>query len=1020
MKRISPSVAQAALGLLLLAALAPRPAAAQSGGIPGPSYFLAVEAIYEGDYSDAAKAMFREQRSAVRTVTNRWVDSVCYYAMRGEALYQMGLNQDALADFTRAAELLLANSNWMLRVRFNQDPRADNNSRRIAPWGRSARNPVYCRLPETMLFSYGRLNNNDVANRGGTVQMPQFWKIDVAEVMRCAALSLRRRNQLLGALGPHDALSRDLADTFARGNLAPPNHWSSAWADLVVGYAQLGVHKPLEAAPHFARAELLSGRFDHELTGAALLGQAILALGSEDDKHVPRLAAEAALAAYAYEDWDVLSDAIALQHVHRQASATPGVDPTLPAVAAWAQRDRLPHVASLATLILAEQQAIARNTDEATKLVAAALPRRSDVANGRLGPYADYLAAMVSLQAGKKKEGDQSLEKSLQRYAKLSLSNFQLALANERFDSGDLSPRVAVDVYKQMLADPAPLHWAYDPLDAMCLLRTNHEAAFDRWITATLARRETLDALYATDLAKRRRYYNHQPLGGRLQALRTLLETPGDRLGKAQRLDRQLIEGRSPGYRPLAEQAAAERRELVGAKTLLDGDTERRDLRLLNQLYKQSVAREVLLSEIALHRLPSTLTFPPRRSAEDLRQHMQPGDALLVFHQMGDTLHGFVLVKEGEHYWRLPDVNDVRGKVAELLNAIGNYSSSKTLSGDDVTSDAWRQVATLLGDALLSDSRLDLTQTKRLVIVPDGPLWHLPFAALVIGEPTKRQLIADAVMPRYAPTMGLAWGDNSPLRPVQHTAIVMGDVSGDDEAREMAQMTWDGISGVVAGPTRIDAPAPGPSATLSCAFESAVVLADSVLDGEAPYEWSPMPIDRNTGGSLADWQRLPYEGPERVVLAGLRTAAENGLKAAGRRRSKRDTLPAGQEVFHAACGLMASGARTILMSRWQTGGANHRKLVQEFVTDWTQSTPVEAWRRSVTLAREALLDPYQEPRLKLRDAGGEPPSANHPFFWSGYLLLDTGYEPPEEAEAPGDQVQQAEEKKEPAAQAAAG
>ena len=50
----------------------------------------------------------------------------------------------------------------------------------------------------------------------------------------------------------------------------------------------------------------------------------------------------------------------------------------------------------------------------------------------------------------------------------------------------------------------------------------------------------------------------------------------------------------------------------------------------------------------------------------------------------------------------------------------------------------------------------------------------------------------------------------------------------------------------------------------------------------------------------------------------------------------------------------------------------------------------------MSLAREALLDPYQEPRVRLRDPLAEPPSADHPFFWSGYLLLDTGWAPPPE------------------------
>ena len=48
-----------------------------------------------------------------------------------------------------------------------------------------------------------------------------------------------------------------------------------------------------------------------------------------------------------------------------------------------------------------------------------------------------------------------------------------------------------------------------------------------------------------------------------------------------------------------------------------------------------------------------------------------------------------------------------------------------------------------------------------------------------------------------------------------------------------------------------------------------------------------------------------------------------------------------------------------------------------------------AWRRSVQLASDRFLDPATEGRLKTPNAA-EGVKADHPFFWSGYMLLDTG------------------------------
>ena len=50
------------------------------------------------------------------------------------------------------------------------------------------------------------------------------------------------------------------------------------------------------------------------------------------------------------------------------------------------------------------------------------------------------------------------------------------------------------------------------------------------------------------------------------------------------------------------------------------------------------------------------------------------------------------------------------------------------------------------------------------------------------------------------------------------------------------------------------------------------------------------------------------------MLPGFHTAAEDALKRMNR------VLP-GNDMFLAVCGLMANGSRTLLLSRWRTGGA---------------------------------------------------------------------------------------------------
>ena len=140
---------------------------------------------------------------------------------------------------------------------------------------------------------------------------------------------------------------------------------------------------------------------------------------------------------------------------------------------------------------------------------------------------------------------------------------------------------------------------------------------------------------------------------------------------------------------------------------------------------------------------------------------------------------------------------------------------------------------------------------------------------------------------------------------------------------------------------------------------------------------------------------LPFHGPNEVILPGYHTAAEDSLKS-------RYAVP-GQEIFLPICALMSSGSQTILLSRWRTGGKTSFDLVREFVQELPHTSPADAWQRAVFLTAASPLDLDAEPRIK-RVATDESPPAKHPFFWSGYMLVDSGMppeEPPAPAPAPG-------------------
>jgi hypothetical protein len=111
----------------------------------------------------------------------------------------------------------------------------------------------------------------------------------------------------------------------------------------------------------------------------------------------------------------------------------------------------------------------------------------------------------------------------------------------------------------------------------------------------------------------------------------------------------------------------------------------------------------------------------------------------------------------------------------------------------------------------------------------------------------------------------------------------------------------------------------------------------------------------------------------------------------------------GDDLFYASCGLISSGAETLLLSRWRVGGQSMLDLVREFAQELPHTPAADAWQRSVQLAMQTPVDPLSELRVKAgKDAVDL--TAAHPFFWAGYLVVDTGWRPeePEPAEGEGE------------------
>lgn len=138
---------------------------------PTDEYLSHFHRFYQGRYADSLRDFRSDGRGAIKSVTSRWIDSICYHTMSGESYYHMGQLAEALEHYTSALELFVAYPDWMIRVQFPDvvQPAAPGQVRPV-PWGKSQRLAKLGRYRSSYLIGQGRINNQEQVQRGGVVQ----------------------------------------------------------------------------------------------------------------------------------------------------------------------------------------------------------------------------------------------------------------------------------------------------------------------------------------------------------------------------------------------------------------------------------------------------------------------------------------------------------------------------------------------------------------------------------------------------------------------------------------------------------------------------------------------------------------------------------------------------------------------------------------------------------------------------------------------------------------------------------
>ena len=983
------------VALVLIASVT---AQAQINQLPHLSYYPQQVTLNEGNFKDALKAYQSEVRGAMKSVSSRWIDSICAYTMLGEAYYAVGDFEKAIENYNAALNIYVQYYNWMLDVKFLSAAINPQTNRQLnMPWGFGARKKTLGSFPDTFSIQRGQVNQYDTVKHGGTVVIAHLIQVDVAEIWQCTALALYRRYELLGPLCKEDPLT-DLCISKLSTRPAPPNHWSQTWVDVALGMAYLGAEKYDLAIPLLSRGTVCAGQFDHPLTAIAFLALARQAMHSGNNAAAVQYYHEATVAAVCYSkitsSGTILAEAFKGMSAAHLAGNPKTPCPALQPAIQWAKVKAGRRLQVVLNVCMAENLLYFQKPNDAAKYVKEAQAKfvGRDFDISEVGAKVNYSLAEMYFQLGKIPEGTAALAKSMEFMAHATPRLYQLDILNNLYQSGKVSirsvitPRKAVAYYEPLLQSPNAEEWSLNPMHAFSSIANARPESYDNWFLLALEREEYQKAVMIADMGRRARFCSPMFAGGRLFNLRLLLEQPSEGLSALAKTQRQNILADYPAYQQLQSQSQR-MRDAIQKLPIAPADSA--ELKTQTDMYKEwgNVARqqEALLYSMLLRRLPADPVFPPILTCEEIQRRLPEGEATLLFYNVRGRMFAFLLGASQYATWEVKTIKKVDMLNRKLHKELSLISPSTIV---DVTrmEDAWRTTAEELLTELLKDSKADFTTPfPGLAIVPDGFLWYVPFDLLQVKTANGRRPLIYQFKIRYAPTASLSVPQPVPTLGDVEWAFAQGRLHPRENA-DFAASAFQEILGSASMKSAIlKSQIPGPGQMLFSRLQRLVVWEDLNLDYNRSVDLHPLGIDgAKNDGKLSDCLLLPYGAPQTILLPGFHTPEESSFKTSCR-------VP-GFDLFFTSCALMSEGSQTILLSRWRTGGFSAQNLLQNYCKSIPKYDPASAWRVAVlkTAGASAQLD--KEPSVT-----GEPADKNfrmtHPYFWGGYMLFDSGVLP---------------------------
>ena len=353
----------------------------------------------------------------------------------------------------------------------------------------------------------------------------------------------------------------------------------------------------------------------------------------------------------------------------------------------------------------------------------------------------------------------------------------------------------------------------------------------------------------------------------------------------------------------------------------------------------------------------------------------------------------FVLTRDSTKQIKI-EVKSIMVKQGDLANLVENFQ--KLLA---VNHPGFRQAGGQLYDLLVKPAETELRGKTTLCIIPDGPLWNLPFQALQTADD---KYLLEAYAMYYAPSLQILremrkkatdmrmypMSENGRIASLLSPRLfAIGNPSAGFEAIAQAHTLRD--TNFVSLPETerevqtIGAEVYGSQFStiqIGSAAREDLVKAEmdkyrvlhfathGVLDNRSPlYSYLVLAPGKNSGedGLLEAWELMEMNlKAEMVVLSACNTA--------------RGKVSAGEGMIGMTWALFVAGVPTVVASQWEVPSetttnlmvAFHRNVIE--ARNGKKLSKAEAWRK-------AALEMIKDPRYRMK-----------PFYWGGFVVIGDG------------------------------